>query len=233
MKSFLSPAAPPPGSAPTPAPPYLDHPPVLGQEHYLELGRLFADFFERGRQIYEGSASVVTPTTPVCVTGAGLGLPGVSRVFDEENVQRLLRGEQFIKPIPQPLREAQVAKRITRVVKTESGEPKIITNEEGSRTTPSVVAFAKDGEILVGQIAKRQAITNPDNTIYSIKRFMGRKYDEIPEEIRIVPFKVGHAENGDAEIMVGDKVYSPPEISAHILRKMKRSAEAYLGEEAY
>lgn len=113
----------------------------------------------------------------------------------------------------------------------EGGEPKIITNEEGTRTTPSVVAFAKDGEILVGQIAKRQAITNPDNTIYSIKRFMGRKYDEIPEEIRIVPFKVGHAENGDAEVMVGDKIYSPPEISAHILRKMKRSAEAYLGEE--
>jgi len=113
----------------------------------------------------------------------------------------------------------------------EGGEPKIITNEEGTRTTPSVVAFAKDGEILVGQIAKRQAITNPDNTIYSIKRFMGRKYDEIPEEIRIVPFKVGHAENGDAEVMVGDKVFSPPEISAHILRKMKRSAEAYLGEE--
>jgi len=112
----------------------------------------------------------------------------------------------------------------------EGGEPKIITNEEGSRTTPSVVAFTKDNEILVGQIAKRQAITNPDNTIYSIKRFMGRKYDEIPEEIRIVPFKVGHAENGDAEILVGDKAFSPPEISAHILRKMKRSAEAYLGE---
>lgn len=113
----------------------------------------------------------------------------------------------------------------------EGGSPKIITNEEGSRTTPSVVAFTKDAEILVGQIAKRQAITNPENTIYSIKRFMGRKYDEIPEEIRIVPFKVQHAANGDAEIMVGDKHYSPPEISAHIIRKLKRSAEAYLGEE--
>lgn len=112
----------------------------------------------------------------------------------------------------------------------EGGEPKIITNEEGQRTTPSVVAFTKDGEILVGQIAKRQAITNPDNTIYSIKRFMGRKYDEVPEEIRIVPYKVGHAPNGDAQVMVGDKAYAPPEISAHILRKMKRSAEAYLGE---
>ncbi len=112
----------------------------------------------------------------------------------------------------------------------EGGEPKIITNEEGSRTTPSVVAFGKEGEILVGQIAKRQAITNPDNTVYSIKRFMGRKYDEVPEEIRIVPFKVGHAANGDAEVLIGDKAFSPPEISAHILRKMKRSAEAYLGE---
>lgn len=112
----------------------------------------------------------------------------------------------------------------------EGGEPKVITNEEGSRTTPSVVAFTKDGEVLVGQIAKRQAITNPDNTVYSIKRFMGRKYDEVPEEIRIVPYKVGHANNGDAEILIGDKIFSPPEISAHILRKMKRSAESYLGE---
>jgi molecular chaperone DnaK len=112
----------------------------------------------------------------------------------------------------------------------EGGEPKIIANEEGSRTTPSVVAFAKDGEILVGQIAKRQAITNPDNTVYSIKRFMGRKYDEVPEEIRIVPYKVGHAGNGDAEVLIGDKTYAPPEISAHILRKLKRAAENYLGE---
>jgi molecular chaperone DnaK len=93
-----------------------------------------------------------------------------------------------------------------------------------------VVAFTKDGEILVGQIAKRQAITNPENTIYSIKRFMGRKYEEIPEEIRMVPYKVNHAANGDAEVIVGDKKYSPPEISAHILRKLKRAAEAYLGE---
>jgi actin-like ATPase involved in cell morphogenesis len=112
----------------------------------------------------------------------------------------------------------------------EGGEPKIIPNEEGSRTTPSDVAFTKDGEILVGQIAKRQAITNPENTIYSIKRFMGRKYDEIPEEIRIVPYKVGHANNGDAEVIVGDKTFSPPEISAHILRKLKKAAENYLGE---
>jgi len=112
----------------------------------------------------------------------------------------------------------------------EGGEPKIITNEEGARTTPSVVAFAKDGEILTGQIAKRQAITNPENTVYSIKRFMGRKYDEIPEEIRIVPYKVQKAANGDAEIIVNGKAYAPPEISAHILRKLKRAAESYLGE---
>ncbi len=112
----------------------------------------------------------------------------------------------------------------------EGGEPKIIPNEEGSRTTPSVVAFTKDGEILVGQIAKRQAITNPEKTVYSIKRFMGRKYDEVPEEIRIVPYKVGHAPNGDAEVIIDEKVYSPPEISAHILRKLKKAAEDYLGE---
>ncbi|MFH1830827.1 MAG: molecular chaperone DnaK [Pseudomonadota bacterium] len=112
----------------------------------------------------------------------------------------------------------------------EGGEPKIIANEEGSRTTPSVVGFTKDGEILVGQIAKRQAITNPEKTVYSIKRFMGRKYDEVPEEIRIVPYKVGHAANGDAEVIIDDKVYSPPEISAHILRKLKKAAENYLGE---
>ncbi len=113
----------------------------------------------------------------------------------------------------------------------EGGEPKIITNEEGTRTTPSIVAFAKDNEILVGQVAKRQAITNPEKTIYSIKRFMGRKYDEIPEEIRIVPYEVKKASNGDAEIMVDGKGYAPPEISAHILRKLKRAAESYLGEE--
>ena len=112
----------------------------------------------------------------------------------------------------------------------EGGEPKIISNEEGSRTTPSVVAFTKDGEILVGQIAKRQAITNPENTVYSIKRFMGRKYAEVPEEIRIVPYKVTAAANGDAQVVIGDKTYPPPDISAHVLRKLKKAAENYLGE---
>ncbi len=112
----------------------------------------------------------------------------------------------------------------------EGGEPKIIPNEEGNRTTPSVVAYTKDGEILVGQIAKRQAITNPENTIYSIKRFMGRKYDEVPEEIRIVPYKVEKASNGDVEVLIDGKELAPPEISAHILRKLKRAAENYLGE---
>ncbi len=112
----------------------------------------------------------------------------------------------------------------------EGGEPKIITNEEGSRTTPSVVAFTKDGEILVGQIAKRQAITNPENTVYSIKRFMGRKYEEVPEEIRIVPYKVDKEDNGDAVVAIGDKKIAPPTISAHVLRKLKKAAEDYLGE---
>jgi Molecular chaperone len=113
----------------------------------------------------------------------------------------------------------------------EGGEAKIILNEEGGRTTPSVVAFQKDGEILVGQVAKRQSITNPENTVYSIKRFMGRKYNEVGEEIRLVPYKVVKASNNDAQVDIQGKKYSPPEISAKILQKLKRSAEAYLGEE--
>ena len=108
----------------------------------------------------------------------------------------------------------------------------IIPNQEGQRTTPSVVAFAKDGQILTGQVAKRQAITNPENTVYSIKRFMGRRYDEVTEEIKKVPYKVVRAENGDVRIDIRGKQYSPPEISAMILRKLKEAAEAYLGQPA-
>lgn len=94
----------------------------------------------------------------------------------------------------------------------EGGEPVVITNSEGGRTTPSVVAFVKDGNRLVGQVAKRQAVTNPENTLYSIKRFMGRKYDEVKEEIKQVPFKVEKASNGDVRIDAEGKQYSPPEI---------------------
>jgi molecular chaperone DnaK len=112
----------------------------------------------------------------------------------------------------------------------EGGEPVVITNPEGSRTTPSVVAFTKGGERLVGQVAKRQAVTNPENTVYSIKRFMGRKYGEVNEEMKIVPYKVNQAGNGDAKVEVMGKEYSPPEISAMVLQKMKQSAEEYLGE---
>ena len=111
----------------------------------------------------------------------------------------------------------------------EGGEPQIIPNQEGSRTTPSVVAFTKDGEILVGQVAKRQAITNPENTIFSIKRFMGRKFDEVQDEIKMVPYKVVKAANGDAHVEIQGKTYSPPEISAKILMKLKQAAEDYLG----
>src|SRR3954471_24605502 len=112
----------------------------------------------------------------------------------------------------------------------EGGEPVVIPNQEGSRLTPSVVAFTKDGEILVGQVAKRQAITNPENTVFSIKRFMGRRHDEVVQEIKLVPYKAVKAGNGEARIEVRGKQYAPPEISAMILRKLKEAAEAYLGE---
>jgi molecular chaperone DnaK len=112
----------------------------------------------------------------------------------------------------------------------EGGQPSVIANPEGGRTTPSVVAFTKSGERLVGQVAKRQAITNPENTIYSIKRFMGRRFNEVPSEIKTVPFKVQAASNGDCRVLAQGKEYSPPEISAMILQKMKDAAEQYLGE---
>ncbi len=112
----------------------------------------------------------------------------------------------------------------------EGGEPTIITNPEGSRLTPSVVGFTDKEERLVGQIAKRQAITNPENTVFSVKRFMGRKFDEVAQEIKMVPFKVASADNGDAWVDIKGKKYSPPEISAMILRKLKGAAEEYLGE---
>ena len=112
----------------------------------------------------------------------------------------------------------------------EGGEPTVIENAEGGRTTPSVVAFTQGGERLVGTVAKRQAVTNPQNTVFSIKRFMGRKEAEVREEESIVPYKVVSGPNGDARVEAGGKQYSPPEISAMILQKLKADAEAYLGE---
>jgi molecular chaperone DnaK len=112
----------------------------------------------------------------------------------------------------------------------EAGEPKVIPNPEGMRTTPSVVAFTKTGERLVGQVAKRQAITNPENTVFSIKRFMGRRHHEVLEEEKLVPYKIVEAPNGDVRVKIGDKDYSPPEISAMILQSMRKTAEEYLGE---
>ncbi|HVC20268.1 MAG TPA: molecular chaperone DnaK [Vicinamibacterales bacterium] len=112
----------------------------------------------------------------------------------------------------------------------EGGEPVVITNPEGSRLTPSVVAFAKTGERLVGQVAKRQAVTNPENTIFSIKRFMGRRYDEVTEEMKMVPYRVVRASNGDVRVEASGKEYSPPEISAMVLQKLKQAAEEHLGQ---
>jgi len=111
----------------------------------------------------------------------------------------------------------------------EGSEPVVIQNSEGQRTTPSIVAFTSKGERLVGQTAKNQMITNPKNTIYSIKRFMGRKFDEVTEEMRLLPYNVQKGPNGDARVKIDDKFYSPPEISASVLQKMKETAEAYLG----
>jgi molecular chaperone DnaK len=112
----------------------------------------------------------------------------------------------------------------------EGGEPVVIANSEGNRTTPSVVGFKKDGETIVGAVAKRQAVTNPKNTVYSIKRFMGRKYDEVTGEMKQVPYEVVRGDNADARVRAGDQVWSPPEISAKVLQKMRQTAEDYLGE---
>ena len=112
----------------------------------------------------------------------------------------------------------------------EGGEPTVMTNPEGNRLTPSIVAFTKAGERLVGQVAKRQAVTNPENTIFSIKRFMGRKFDEVNEEMKMVPYRVIRSSNGDVRLNATDKEYSPPEISAMILQKLKQAAEEYLGQ---
>ncbi|HXH62964.1 MAG TPA: Hsp70 family protein, partial [Gemmatimonadales bacterium] len=111
----------------------------------------------------------------------------------------------------------------------EGGDPVVIPNAEGGRTTPSVVAFTKDGERLVGQVAKRQAVTNPQNTIFSIKRFMGRRMPEVIEETKRVPYKVAPAQNDLASVDIQGKRYTPPELSAMILQKMKQTAEDYLG----
>src|SRR3954471_11003091 len=116
----------------------------------------------------------------------------------------------------------------------EGGEPVVLENSEGKRTTPSVVAFTKSGERVVGEAAKRQAVTNPRNTVYSVKRFMGRKFDEIQEELKRVPYKVVKASNGDAAVEVEihgkAKQFTPPEISAMILANLKADAETRLGE---
>ena len=114
----------------------------------------------------------------------------------------------------------------------EGGKPKVIENAEGDRTTPSIVGYTEDGEILVGQSAKRQAVTNPHNTIFAVKRLVGRKFkdDVVQKDISMVPYKIIAADNGDAWVQVGDNKMAPPQVSAEVLRKMKKTAEEYLGE---
>src|SRR6201999_2369759 len=114
----------------------------------------------------------------------------------------------------------------------EGGKPRVLENAEGDRTTPSIVAFAKDGEVIVGQPAKRQAVTNPQNTLFAIKRLIGRKFDEpmVQKDIGMVPYKIVKADNGDAWVEIQGKKMSPQEISARVLMKMKKTAEDYLGE---
>src|SRR3990172_1491251 len=114
----------------------------------------------------------------------------------------------------------------------EGGEPVVVPNHEGGRTTPSVIAIAKNGERLAGQVAKRPGVTNPDNTVYSIKRLMGRRFDdpEVQRDLKVLPYKIDAADNGDARVWMGDRAYSPPELSAMIMMKLKTDAEAYLGE---
>ncbi|MFT6307902.1 MAG: molecular chaperone DnaK, partial [Halioglobus sp.] len=114
----------------------------------------------------------------------------------------------------------------------EGGKPRVIENSEGDRTTPSIVAFADDGEVIVGQPAKRQAVTNPKNTLYAVKRLIGRRFDEeaVQKDIDLVPYKIIKAENGDAWVEAAGKGMAPPEVAARILMKMKQTAEEYLGE---
>jgi molecular chaperone DnaK len=115
----------------------------------------------------------------------------------------------------------------------EAGQPKVIENSEGARTTPSVIAYMEDGEILVGAPAKRQSVTNPQNTIYAVKRLIGRKFEEkeVQKDLDLMPYKIVKADNGDAWVEVRAKKLAPPQISAEVLRKMKKTAEDYLGEE--
>src|SRR5258705_5896426 len=138
--------------------------------------------------------------------------------------------ERGIRSMPSKVIGIDLGTTNSVVAVMEGGQPAVIVNQEGARTTPSVVAITKDGERLVGQVAKRQAVTNPENTVFSIKRFMGRKFTEVPSEAARVPYKIVGADNGDVWVRARDKKYSPPEISGMELQKLKQAAEDYLGE---
>src|SRR6478609_11885280 len=186
----------------------------------------------RAARVAASSCSKVGSLTPA-LSRPGSG--GASRAAD---VRPDMIGLRF-SPVPHNKQGANpVAKTIgidlgttnSCIATLEGGEPTVIPNAEGGRTTPSVVAFTKDGQRLVGAPARRQQVTNPENTIFSIKRFMGRKWDEVSEEMTIVPYRVAEGDNGDARVEVEGKQYAPPEISAMILQKLRADAEAFLGE---
>ena len=185
-----------------------------------------------GRKYGEVPAEIKTVPYEVISGDSGLARVKVGeRLYTPQEISSMVL--QKLKPIDTAMGKIigiDLGTTNSVVAVMEGGEPKVIENPEGARTTPSVVAYKNDGERLVGAPAKRQAITNPQNTIFSIKRFMGRKYGEVPAEIKTIPYEVIGGDGGLARVTVGDRLYTPQEISAMVLQKLKQTAETYLGE---